>query len=89
MPVLLPSPDNPSLTRSLIATDHNNKPVPLSVVEEKPLSIYLNSREVITQMTIGDYPEYLAIGFLKNQNLLPIDNPITKIEYHPISKPSS
>ncbi len=83
MSALLPSPNNPDLTRSLVATDHNNNPIPISVVEEKPLSIYLNSREVITQMTIGDYPEYLAIGFLKNQNLLPIDNPITKIEYHP------
>ena len=81
--MLLPSPDNPALTRALVATDHNNNPIPLSVVEEKPLAIYLNSREVITQMTIGDYPEYLAIGFLKNQNLLTPDNPITNIEYHP------
>ena len=80
---LLPDPDNPALTRTLAATDHHNNPTSLSVVEEKPLAIYLNSREVITQMTIGDYPEYLAIGFLKNQNLLPPNNPITKVEYHP------
>ncbi len=83
MSALLPNPDDPALTRTLTGTDHNDNPIPLSVVEEKPLAIYLNSREVITQMTIGDYPEYLAIGFLKNQNLLPPDNPITKIEYHP------
>ena len=80
---LLPSPDSPHLTRSLTGIDHHNNPLPLSVVEEKPLSIYLNSREVITQMTVGDYPEYLAIGFLKNQNLLHADNPVTKVEYHP------
>ena len=82
MSALLPNPDDPALTRTLTGTDHNDNPIPLSVVEEKPLAIYLNSREVITQMTVGDYPEYLAIGFLKNQNLLPADNPITNIEHH-------
>ena len=60
MSALLPTPDNPALTRSLVAIDQHNSPIPLAVVEEKPLAIYLNSREVITQMTIGDYPEYLA-----------------------------
>ena len=27
---------------------------------------------IVTAMTIGDYPEYLAIGFLANQNILNI-----------------
>ena len=34
-------------------------------------------------MTIGDYPEYLALGFLANQNILSINsNDIPVAEYH-------
>ena len=40
------------------------------VVNEKPLTIYLNSQEIVTLMSIGDHPEYLAIGYLLNQNML-------------------
>ena len=79
---LLPRPDAPGLTRLLTGTDHNGEDLELSVVEERPLSIYLNSREVITQMTVGDYPEYLALGFLHNQDLLSSANPVTSVEHH-------
>jgi len=51
------------------------------VVEERPLTIYLNSQEIVTAMTIGDYPEYLAVGFLRNQGMLLIDDVITQIDY--------
>ena len=35
-------------------------------------------------MTIGDYPEYLALGFLANQNILNISyKDMPKVEYHP------
>ena len=34
-------------------------------------------------MTIGDYPEYLALGFLANQNILNIiPEDIPKVEYY-------
>ena len=79
---LLPRPETSELTRLLTGTDHNEESLALSVVEERPLSIYLNSREVITQMTVGDHPEYLALGFLKNQGFLSSSNPITSVEYH-------
>ena len=79
---LLPRPDDAGLTRLLTGTDHKGEILELSVVEERPLSIYLNSREVITQMTVGDYPEYLALGFLHNQGLLSRANPVTSVEHH-------
>ena len=50
---------------------------------EKPISIYLNDTHIVTAMTIGDYPEYLALGFLANQNIISFseqDMPV--IEYH-------
>ena len=33
-------------------------------------------------MTIGDYPEYLALGYLFNQNMLKYDDVVTEVEYH-------
>jgi len=51
------------------------------VVEERPLTIFLNSQEVVTAMTIGDYPEYLALGFLRNQGMLRDGEEITGIDY--------
>ena len=32
-------------------------------------------------MTIGDYPEYLALGYLLNQNMLKYDDVVTEVEY--------
>ena len=32
-------------------------------------------------MTIGDYPEYLAIGYLLNQNMLRPDDVVTGVDY--------
>jgi FdhD protein len=69
------------LTRKVTGIDHLGLPTEISVVEERPLTIYLNSQEIVTAMTIGDYPEYLAVGFLRNQGMLLTDDVITKIDY--------
>jgi FdhD protein len=45
------------------------------------LTIYLNSQEIVTAMTIGDYPEYLAVGYLVNQGMLLPDDMITGVEF--------
>ncbi|MEE8123473.1 MAG: formate dehydrogenase accessory sulfurtransferase FdhD, partial [Alphaproteobacteria bacterium] len=52
-----------------------------SVVVERSLTLFLNSQEIVTMMTIGDYPEYLALGFLLNQNMLLADDEITGIDH--------
>jgi FdhD protein len=79
--VIAPDPTADRLTRHVSGTDHNGQPVELSVVEERPLTIFLNSQEIVTAMTIGDYPEYLALGFLRNQGMLSTDDEITSIDY--------
>ncbi len=48
---------------------------------ERALTIYLNGQEIVTAMTINDYPEYLAIGFLLNQNMLLPDDVVTGVDY--------
>ena len=78
---ILPNPKDPRLTRKVTGIDHLGMPTEISVVEERPLTIYLNSQEIVTAMTIGDYPEYLAVGFLRNQGMLLTDDVITKIDY--------
>ena len=80
-PLILPAPDDPRLTRAVEGIDHTGAPARTHVVEERPLTIYLNSQEIVTAMTIGDYPEYLAVGFLRNQGMLRPDDTITGIDF--------
>ena len=69
------------LTSALSGVDHHGQLQMLDVVEERPLTIFLNSQEIVTAMTIGDYPEYLALGFLRNQGMLQGDDKITDIVF--------
>ena len=79
--VIAPDPKQAGLTRSVNGIDHTGAEVSLSVIEERPLTIYLNSREIVTAMTIGDHPEYLALGFLINQRMITRDDEVTAIDY--------
>lgn len=78
---LLPRPDDPRLTRPVEGVDQTGAPLRLAVVEERPLTIFLNAQEIVTAMTIGDYPEYLALGFLCNQGMLRADDRVTGVDY--------
>ena len=76
-----PQPDNPRLTRRVTGIDHEGRSVETAVVIERPLTLFLNGREIVTMMTIGDHPDYLAVGYLLNQNMLLADDRITGIDY--------
>jgi FdhD protein len=78
---LRPDPANPRLTERVSGVDHEGKPVETAVVVERPLTLFLNGQEIVTMMTISDYPDYLAVGFLLNQNMLRPDDTITGIDY--------
>ncbi len=78
---IAPNPQAQGLTRRVRATDHNGQETELNVVEERPLTIFLNGTEIVTAMTIGDYPEFLALGFLQNQGMLTSDETVTAVEY--------
>ena len=79
--LLKPNPDDPRLTNAVKGIDHDGKPIETSGVVERSLTLFLNSQEIVTMMTIGDYPEYLALGFLLNQNMVHADDEITGIDY--------
>jgi FdhD protein len=80
-PLILPNPDDPRLSSPVTGIDQTGVPVETRVVAERPLTLYLNSQEIVTMMTIGDYPDLLAVGYLRNQNMLPADNPVTGVDY--------
>jgi FdhD protein len=77
-----PDPDDPRLTRTVDGIDHDGRPIDTAVVVERPLTLFLNGREIVTMMTIGDHPDYLAVGYLLNQNMLQPGDRITGIDYH-------
>src|SRR6185312_10464664 len=76
-----PDPDDPRLTRRVAGIDQDGKKIETSVVTERPLTLFLNGREIVTMMTIGDHPEYLAVGYLLNQNMLGAEDRIIGVEY--------
>lgn len=78
---LVPNPQDPRLSRMVQGVDELGQAREISVMEERPLTIYLNSQEMVTAMTIGDYPEYLELGFLLNQGMLRESDEVTGIDY--------
>ena len=76
-----PQPDDPRLTRAVTGIDHEGRQVETAVVMERPLTLFLNGREIVTMMTIGDHPDYLAVGYLLNQNMLRPEDRITGVDY--------
>ena len=80
-PLIVPDPEDPRLTERVAGTDQTGAAVEIRVPVERPLTLYLNAQEIVTMMTIGDYPEYLALGYLLNQNMLRPDDVVTEVEH--------
>ena len=79
--IIKPNPHDPRLTERVSGIDQTGAHVEASVTVERALTIYLNSQEIVTAMTINDYPEFLALGFLLNQNMLMPDDVVTGVDY--------
>ena len=79
--LISPNPDDARLTERVKGIDYEGRSVEMSVPVERPLTLFLNGQEIVTMMTVGDYPEYLAVGYLLNQNMLHEDDSITAIDY--------
>ena len=58
------------LTFNVDAIDEHGRIVPTAIAGEHPLTLYVDKREVVTLMTLGQAPEALAIGYLRNQRLV-------------------
>jgi FdhD protein len=76
-----PTPEDPQLSQPVPGIDQDGKKIEQFVVTERPITIFLNSQEIVTAMTIGDHPQWLAVGYLLNQGMLDRDDEITGIEH--------
>jgi FdhD protein len=79
--IIQPNPHDPRLTERVTGVDQAGARIETSVTVERALTIFLNSQEIVTAMTISDYPEYLAIGYLLNQHMLLPDDVVTGVDY--------
>jgi FdhD protein len=79
--IIRPNPQDPRLTERVTGIDQTGAKIETSVTVERPLTIFLNAQEIVTAMTIGDYPDYLAVGYLLNQNMLLPDDVVTGVDY--------
>jgi FdhD protein len=57
------------LTFEVEAINERGEAVPTPIAGEHPLTLYIDKREIVTLMTLGQAPEALALGYLRNQRL--------------------
>jgi len=57
------------LTYVVNAIDETARTAPLAIPAERPLTVYVDQRELVTLMTLGAAPEALTLGYLRNQRL--------------------
>jgi FdhD protein len=58
------------LTQAIEVVDEQGRVSTISIPAERPLTIYIDKRELVTLMTIGGAPEALVLGYLRNQRLV-------------------
>jgi len=67
----------PTLTRAKapltceveVLNEHGER-LSMSIPAERPLTVYVDRRELVTLMTLGAHPELLVLGYLRNQRLI-------------------
>src|SRR6202048_2280317 len=79
--LLRPDPIDPRLTERVRGVDQTGQAIETRVTVERALTIFLNGQEIVTAMTINDYPEYLALGYLLHQNMLRPTDVVTGVDY--------
>jgi FdhD protein len=79
--LIRPDPQDPRLTEKVEGVDQAGAPITTAVTVERALTIFLNKQEIVTAMTINDYPDYLALCYLLNQNMLRVDDEVTGVDY--------
>jgi FdhD protein len=79
--LIAPNISNAKLTAQVSGINERGERTPSHVPVEKALTLYLNAQEIVTMMTINDYPQLLALGYLLNQNMLAPQDVVEAIDY--------
>ncbi|MCG6862089.1 MAG: formate dehydrogenase accessory sulfurtransferase FdhD, partial [Chromatiaceae bacterium] len=64
----------------VVAVDEQGEPREGHIAGERPLTLYIDKREVVTLMTLGTHPELLVLGYLRNQRLVPCLESVDSIQ---------
>jgi FdhD protein len=65
------------LTREIETVNEHGEEGVVSIPAERPLTVYVDNRELVTLMTLGARPEWLVLGYLRNQRLI---NSVDEVE---------
>jgi len=57
-------------TANVVSVNEYNQPVEGAIAVERALTLYLDKREIVTLMTLGNHPELLILGWLRNQRMI-------------------
>jgi FdhD protein len=68
------------LTFEVEALNERGEALPTAIAGEHPLTLYIDKREIVTLMTLGQAPEALAIGYLRNQRLVRALDEIAEVQ---------
>jgi len=58
------------LTQEIETVNEHGERGAISIPAERPLTVYVDKRELVTLMTLGAQPEWLVLGYLRNQRLV-------------------
>ena len=59
-----------ALTCEITAVNEHGEQIRVSIPAERALTVYVDKRELVTLMTLGAHPEWLVLGYLRNQRLV-------------------
>ena len=68
------------LTTEVEAINERGEYVPTPIAGEHPLTLYIDKREIVTLMTLGQAPEALVLGYLRNQRLVESMDDIAEVQ---------
>jgi FdhD protein len=68
------------LTFEVEAINENGEAMATPIAGEHPLTLYIDKREIVTLMTLGQAPEALALGYLRNQRLVRSADEIAEVQ---------
>jgi len=69
-PNIIKTSENPLQTIEVEVFDEYGEKLTKQIACERPLTVMLNWKEIVTLMTLGSRPEALVLGYLKNQSFL-------------------
>ncbi|QJW83748.1 formate dehydrogenase accessory sulfurtransferase FdhD [Ramlibacter terrae] len=79
MPLPLLTEARAPLTREVEILNAHGEVEAISIPAERPLTVYVDKRELVTLMTLGAHPEWLVLGYLRNQRLVPALDAIASV----------